>query len=202
MTIMFSHAATYDRWENVVAQAVAPPDSAWLGQGNTYGNAYEFSHVGQGTINLLISPSGHPPAAPPPAYSPSTSDYPPSPTFRLELPPPSPPAGPSSSPFVLIRFDHPVAPPTRHRHNPATHASPSPFSRPVCNTCHINSVSVREGITNFCERCFQDALKRRGRKESSRANRLTCRSCRVNFVNVREGDVSYCERCWQEALRK
>lgn len=92
---------------------------------------------------------------------------------------------------------------------PSTHPSvpekryPSPsFTRPICNTCHVNCVSVRESHTNFCERCFQDALRRRGKNESPKASRPTCRICRVNFINVKRGEMIYCERCWQEALGK
>lgn len=48
---MFNNAATYDRWGNLTspeqpAQNVRPPTAAWLGQGSTYGNAYDFLCMG------------------------------------------------------------------------------------------------------------------------------------------------------------
>lgn len=195
-------------------------------------------------LKLLNISSGLPRAPPlappllPPPYGSSQSDYPPPPSFPIELPLPSPSITPSSA-FGFsssIRFGPrgsggPVvppglssmsptggAPPARHVPNPTStaaaptgathssgtqkgHASPI-FGRPVCNTCHVNYVNVREIGTNFCERCFQDALTRRGKKDSPKSTRPACRVCHSNVINVREGDTIYCERCWQETLRK
>lgn len=128
-------------------------------------------------------PAGHPSMSPPTAVAPLSrqiANSPPSTTVAQQQ----------------IRPPHPSEQERRYA------ASPPTFTRPVCNTCHINVVNVREGSINFCERCFQDALRRRGRRDSTTANRPTCRICRANHISVRDRDMSYCERCWQETLRR
>lgn len=178
--------------------------------------------------NLITPASGQTPIPPPPPpYGSSRSDYPPSPSFPLELPAPSPPTmltggafgfstrirfGPpgSNAQSLLAGFSSgsptggvPVAPNlTAHTSETTQRYGFPAFTRPICNTCHVNCVNVRESNTNFCERCFQDALKRRVKKDSPTALRPECRICHVNYINVREGGMIYCERCWQEALRK
>lgn len=136
-------------------------------------------------------------------------------SFRFGLPGSG---APTTPPVLSSRSPTGGAPPACHVPNPTSTAAPqsrsthpsdpekryaSPtFTRPICNTCHVNCVNVRESNTNFCERCFQDALRRRGKKESPKASRPKCRVCHVNCINVRDGEMSYCERCWQEAMRK
>ena len=149
------------------------------------------------------SPSSRPPSD---AYGFSTSiRFGPlgngSPSVPQGLPPMSLRGSPPPASLIQNLTPTTAAAQTRPSNPEKRYAFPS-FTRPICSTCHVNCVSVREGNINFCERCFQDALRRRGKNESPKTHRPTCGFCRVNYVNVREGETSYCERCWKEALRR
>ncbi|CAF9933275.1 hypothetical protein IMSHALPRED_009125 [Imshaugia aleurites] len=208
---MFNNAAKPDRWGNTApeppAQTVHPPSEAGLPPvppPPPYGSPSDYPPPPSFPLEL-------PP--PSPTSTPTGGSFGFSTTGRVELPADSsPPPGLSSIPPIG------GASPTRHvpiltsttaaqnrslrPSDPEKRCTVPSFTRPICNTCHANCVSVREGNINFCERCFQDALKRRGKKESSKANRPKCKICHVNSINVRDGEMIYCERCWQESLRK
>lgn len=203
-----------------------PPTAVWLGYGDVYGNAYNPSHIERKIDKITAHSSGQPPDHPPPPSFPiklrppsppsdSTGGVHRFPTSCHSGPPGSGnsciPLDPSSKPLMAEASSasyvtYPISTAAAQTRpvllsNPEKrHVSPS-FTRLLCARCHVNSVSVREGDTNFCEECSQNALVLRREKDSPKANRTKCKICHVNRINVTEAQMIYCERCWQEALR-
>lgn len=222
---MSNNQPRYDRWGNLISpeppgQTVRPPHTAWLGQGSTsLPPVHPPPPYGPSRSDYPTPPS-FPVELPPPSppSMPTTGGFGFSTSIRFGPPgsgtPSLPPGLPSLSPTGGV-------PPYRHVPTPASSSAPprppigpipptdtekryaSPaFERPLCSTCNGNCVNVREGPTNFCNECFQEALRCRGMKDSSKANWPKCKICTGSQINVKEGENIYCQECWSKVLRK
>ena len=60
---------------------------------------------------------------------------------------------------------------------------------------------IEEGV-KLCNRCYEDAKKRRPGQGTTSISRPACIDCQRNLVEVKEGEVKWCNNCYKEAVGK
>jgi len=126
---------------------------------------------------------------------------------------------PSMPPTMQLRPPHSPQTrlPTHHIHQPSTHhtykaptkdastATPSNIPSvvyPKCHKCRNHGVQVIEEGVKSCNRCYEDAKKRRPGQGTISISRPACINCQRNLVDVKEGEIKWCNNCYKEAVGK